>query len=74
MRSTNELVDQLQAQVKQLQEQLKAEREQRAFDVAHYEEQIRLLLRDLAEAKYELAKRDGESAFAAAPCPSQAVH
>jgi hypothetical protein len=70
MRSTNEIIDQLQMQVKQLQEQLRAAHEQNAFNCAHYEEQIRLLLRDLIESKYQLAKRT----LADAPSPSQAVH
>jgi hypothetical protein len=64
MRSTGEIVEQLQAQVRQLQDQLKAEREQSAFNSAHYEEQISTLLRDLLQAKYEIAKRDREAAFA----------
>jgi hypothetical protein len=72
--STNEVVEQLQAQVKQLQKQLKAEREQGAFNSAHYEERISTLLRDLLQTKYELAKRDREAAFAAMPSPSAMVH
>jgi hypothetical protein len=55
LRSTSELVDQLQAQ-------LKAERSQHAFD------------RALAEARYEIAKRDREAAFAVAPSPSGIMH
>jgi transposase len=70
MRSTNEVVEQLLGQVRQLQEQLKAEREQRAFDVQYYEGEIRKLLRDLIEAKYALAKHT----LADAPSPSAALH
>jgi hypothetical protein len=67
LRSTNEVVE-------QLQEQLRAAHEQNAFNCREYEKQIATLLHDLLEAKYELAKRDREIAFAAAPSPSAMVH
>jgi hypothetical protein len=67
LRSTSELVDQVQAQ-------LKAERNQHAFDVAQFQEQIAILSRQLAEARYEIAKRDRENAFAEAPSPSTMTH
>jgi hypothetical protein len=51
LRSTNEVVDQLQAQIERLQEQLK-------FNAAEHEREIAVLLRDLTQAKYELARRD----------------
>jgi hypothetical protein len=46
-------------------------RAQHAFNCAEYEKQIALLLRDLAEAKYGLARRD---ALASAPSPSAMIH
>jgi hypothetical protein len=60
--------------VEQLQEQLRREREQRAFDHRYFQEQIALLSRELAEARYELARRDREKAFAEAPSPSAMMH
>jgi hypothetical protein len=51
--------------VDQSQEQLRAAYEQNAFNCREYEKQIAILLHDLIEAKYELAKRDREIAFAA---------
>jgi hypothetical protein len=53
--------------VEQLQEQLRRKREQCQFDHRYFQEQIGLLSRELAEARYEIAKRDGEKAFAEAP-------
>jgi hypothetical protein len=47
-----------------LQQQLKAERAQRKFDAARYEEQIATLQ---GEARLELARRDTRDAFASAP-------
>jgi hypothetical protein len=70
MRSTNELVDQLQRQVRELQAQLTAEREQHAFNCNQYEETIRGLLRDLLQEKYQAAK----AAFSAASSPSPWRH
>jgi hypothetical protein len=60
--------------LEQLQELLRHEREQRAFDHTHYQEQLALLSRALAEARYEIAKRDREALFAHAPSPSGMVH
>jgi hypothetical protein len=74
MRSTNEIIDQLQAQVRELQGELQREREQRAFDCNEYEGQVKTLLRDLLHAKYQLAKLERERAFVAAPSPSAMVH
>jgi hypothetical protein len=67
IRSTGETLE-------QVQEQLRAEREQRAFDHRYCQEQIALLSRELAEARYEIAKRDREKAFAEAPSPSTSLH
>jgi ribosomal protein L29 len=50
MRSTSEVIE-------ELQEQLRAERAQNAFNCSEYEKQIALLRHDLAEAKYELDAR-----------------
>jgi hypothetical protein len=38
------------------------------------QEQIGLLSKELAELRYEIAKRDREAAFARAPSPSGMVH
>jgi multidrug resistance efflux pump len=67
LRSTNDVVDQLQAE-------LHAEREQHAFDVAELEKQIATLLRDLMQAKYELARRNLADKFINTPSPSPSVH
>jgi hypothetical protein len=67
LRSTSDVVDQLQAQIEKLQEQLK-------FNAAEHEREIAVLLRDLMQAKYELARRDMIDAFAAAPSPSEMKH
>jgi len=67
LRSTSDVVDQLQAQ-------LEAERKQHAFDVAESEKQIAILIRDLMQAKYELAHRNMIDAFANAPSPSASLH
>jgi len=39
-----------------------------------YQEQIAILSRELAEARYEIATRDWEAAFVSAPSPSKSVH
>jgi hypothetical protein len=67
IRSTSDTVD-------QLQEQLRRERSQRAFDNAHFQVQISFLLRDNAELRLEIARRDREAAFAALPFPSGMKH
>jgi hypothetical protein len=67
IRSTGETLE-------QLQEQLRAEKAQRAFDNAHFQEQISFLLRDNAELRLEIARRDREAAFAAVPSPSGMMH
>jgi hypothetical protein len=67
IRSTGETVE-------QLQEQLRRERNQRAFDFACLEQEIAILSRQLAEARYEIAKRDREATFAAALSPSTMMH
>ena len=67
LRSTNDAIDQLQAE-------LLAEREQHAFDVAELEKQVAMLLRDLMQARYELARRNMVDAFTNAPSPSAMVH
>jgi hypothetical protein len=51
LRSTSDLVDQLQAQ-------LEAERNQHAFNVAELEKQISMLLRDLMQARYEVVREE----------------
>ena len=67
LRSANDVIDQLQAQ-------LDAERKQHAFGVAESEKQIAILIRDLMQAKYELAQRNLVDAFANAPSPSAMMH
>jgi hypothetical protein len=64
----------LAATVEQLQELLRREKEQRAFDHRYYQDQIALLSRELAELRYTLARRDREKAFAEAPSPSEMIH
>jgi hypothetical protein len=67
LRSTNEMVE-------QLQEQLRKERAQHRFDLAEKDRELALVLRELAEARYELARRDTAAAFANAPSPSAMLH
>ena len=67
LRSTSDAVEQLQAQIGRLQEQLK-------FNAAEHEREIAVLLRDLMQAKFELARRDMIDAFAGAPSPSEMKH
>jgi hypothetical protein len=67
LRSTSNVVDQLQAE-------LIAEREQHAFDVAEMEKQLAVLSKELLECRLELAKRRVADAFAAMPSPSPSVH
>jgi hypothetical protein len=67
LRSTSDTVE-------QLIEQLKAEQAQHDFDNRYWQEQLALLSRELAEARYEIAKRDREKAFEVAPSPSGMVH
>jgi hypothetical protein len=57
-----------------LEEQLRTEKAQHAFDHDYYQKQIVILSRELAEARYEIAKRDREEAFARAPSPSMMMH
>ena len=67
LRSTSDVIDQLQAQ-------LEAERKQHKFNVTELEKQIATLLRDLMQARYELARRNMVDAFANAPSPSLMKH
>jgi hypothetical protein len=53
--------------IDKLREQVRSERTQHAFKLAEKE-------RELAELRYELAKRDREEAFARAPSPSTIMH
>ena len=62
LRLTSDTVDQLQAQIESLKEQIK-------FNAAEYERQIAVLM----AAHYELARRDLVDAFADAPSPSAMV-
>jgi hypothetical protein len=65
IRSTSDTVDQLQEG---------RERSQHVFDVAQFQEQISFLLRDNAELRLEIARRDREAAFANLPFPSGMMH
>ena len=67
LRSSSDAIDQLEAQ-------LHAEREQHAFVVGELEKQIATLLRDLMQAKYELARRNLADKFVSTPSPSPSVH
>jgi hypothetical protein len=67
LRSTSDVVD-------QLQEQLQREREQHKFNVAELEKQIAILIRDLMAAKYEIAQRNLVETFSKMESPSAMVH
>ena len=67
LRSASDVIDQLQAQ-------LEAERKQHAFDVAESEKQIAILIRDLMQAKWELAQRNVIETFAKMESPSARLH
>jgi hypothetical protein len=67
LRGTSDALDQLEAQ-------LHAEREQHAFVVGELKKKIAMLLRDLMQARYELAQRNMVDAFANAPSPSLMKH
>jgi ribosomal protein L9 len=67
LRATNDLVD-------QLQEQLNKEREQHRFNVSEMQKEIAILIRDLMEARYQLARRDVVDAFRDTPSPSALKH
>jgi hypothetical protein len=67
LRSANDVIDQLQAQ-------LEAERKQHAFDVAESEKQIAILIRDLMAAKYEIAQRNLVETFSKMESPSTRLH
>jgi hypothetical protein len=60
LRETDSVID-------QLRDQLRSERTQHAFKLAEKK-------RELAELRYQLAKRDREEAFARAPSPSTMMH
>ena len=63
LRSTSETIDQLQAQLAQLR-----------YNLAVKEEELALMLRELAEARLELARRDTIEVLARAPSPSAMLH
>jgi len=67
LRSASDVVDQLQAQ-------LEAERKQHALNIAELERQVATLLKDLLQARLELARRNMVDAFASAPSPSAMTH
>jgi multidrug resistance efflux pump len=73
-RSLSETVDQLQEQLRAAQQQIGAERNQHALTEARLKQENAVLTRELAEARLELARRDTERAFAAAPSPSSMWH
>jgi uncharacterized protein involved in exopolysaccharide biosynthesis len=64
LRSTSELVE-------QLQDQLRRERAQHSFDLAEKEQEVAILLRELAEVRRQLAQFE---IFAVMPSPSASVH
>jgi hypothetical protein len=57
-----------------LREQLRSERAQHRFNLAEKDRELAVALRELAEARYELARRDRIEAFARAPSPSAMLH
>ena len=67
LRSTNEVVE-------QLQQQIATESAQHAFNMEMmYKENIKLV-RENSELRYELARRDTRDALASAPSPSAMMH
>jgi hypothetical protein len=55
-------------------DQIKAERAQAAFKLVEKQRELTVALRDLAELRYELARRDREEAFAHVPSPKTSLH
>jgi hypothetical protein len=51
-----------------------AEQAQHDFDNRYWQQQINLLSRELAEARYLIAKLERETASAHAPSPSKMTH
>lgn len=74
LRSANELIDQLQAQLRAANEKLQAAYAQNRFNMAERDREIVKLLREIAELRYQLAHRDTLDAFARAPSPSVRLH
>ena len=64
LRSTSELVD-------QLEEQLRSDRAQHRFDLAEKERELAIVLHELAEVRLELVRFE---VFASAPSPSPSLH
>jgi hypothetical protein len=56
-----------------LSNQLRSERAKYRFNMAEKERELALVLRELAEARLELARRDRIEAFARAPSPSEMI-
>jgi predicted phage tail protein len=67
LRSTNDAIEQLQAENERLKEQMR-------FNAAEYERQIAVLIRDLTRAEYKLAQRELIDTFASAPSLSTMKH
>jgi hypothetical protein len=67
LRSTSDVVDQLQAQ-------LEAERKQHKFNIDELQKEIAILVRDLMQAKYELARGDVVDTFSKMESPSARLH
>jgi hypothetical protein len=44
------------------------------FNLAEKQRELTIALKELPEARYELARRDTQEAFAAAPSPSAMMH
>jgi hypothetical protein len=57
--------------LEQLQEQLRREQSQRAFDHKYYQEQISLLLRGNAELRLEISRRDREGRICRPAAPAR---
>jgi hypothetical protein len=54
--------------------QLKAARAQAAAGLAEKQRELAIALKELADVRYELARRDTAEAFAKAPSPSTMMH
>jgi hypothetical protein len=53
---------------------MRSERAQHAFNLAEKQRELTIALKELAEVRYELARRETQEAFARAPSPSAMMH
>jgi hypothetical protein len=67
LHSANDVID-------QLQQQLDAERRQHKFNISALEQEKAILVRDLLQAKYEIAQRNLVETFSKMESPSAMLH